>query len=242
MKISFVLVNPAVPANIGAAARAIKTMGFSELRLVNPCDHLGMDARMLAHASNEILENAQVFNSLGEAVNDIDLAIGATARRRTKRVECVRSNLLTQLILEKGKSIRTVAMVFGSEESGLSNEDAGLCDILTSISMAVKYPSLNLAQAVMVFAYELSPLAGRKLRAHAAKDDRESWKALKNKSEALLDGIGIAESDLLRTRIMERFALLGETDVHLLHSIIARLYKNGFQPGNATLLSQSTEQ
>lgn len=230
MKISFVLVNPAVPANVGAAARAIKTMGFSELRLVNPCDHLGMDARMLAHASNEILENAQVFNSLGEAVKDIDLVIGATARHRTKRVEYIRSNLLTQLILEKGKSIRTVAVVFGSEESGLSNDDARLCDILTSISMAVKYPSLNLAQAVMVFAYELSPLAGRKLRAHAPKNDSESWKALKYKTEALLDGIGIAESDLLRTRIMERFALLGETDVHLLHSIIARLNKKGF-PG-----------
>lgn len=225
MKIIFILVNPAVPANVGAAARALKTMGFSELRLVNPCDHLGMEARMLAHASNEILENAKVFPSLSEAVKDIDLVIGATARRRTKRVEYIRSNLLTQLILEKGKSIRTVAMVFGSEESGLSNEDAAHCDVLTSISMAVKYPSLNLAQAVMVFAYELSPLAGRKLRAHADKDDKESWKALKFKTEALLEEIGIFENDLIRTRIMERFALLGETDVHLLHSIIARMNK-----------------
>ena len=104
MKIIFILVNPAVPANVGAAARAMKTMGFSELRLINPCDYLGMEARMLAHASNEVLENAQVFPSLAEAVKDIDLVVGATARRRTKRVDYIRSNLLAQLILEKGKS------------------------------------------------------------------------------------------------------------------------------------------
>lgn len=202
-------------------------MGFSELRLVNPCDHLGMEARMLAHASNEILEKAGVFPTLAEAVEDIDLVIGATARRRTKRVEYIRSNHLAGLISEKGKAVRNVAMVFGSEESGLSNEDASLCHVLTSISMAVKYPSLNLAQAVMVYAYELSPLAGRKLRAPSKKEDRQGWKALKVKTEALLDEIGFKESDLIRTRIMERFALLGETDVHLLHSMIARFNKKG---------------
>lgn len=204
-------------------------MGFSELRLVNPCDHLGLEARMLAHASNEILEKAGVFPTLAEAVEDIDLVIGATARRRTKRVEYIRSNHLAGLISEKGKAVRNVAMVFGSEESGLSNEDASLCHVLTSISMAVKYPSLNLAQAVMVYAYELSPLAGRKLRAHSKKEDRQSWKALKVKTEALLDEIGFKESDLIRTRIMERFALLGETDVHLLHSIIARFNKKAIE-------------
>jgi len=227
LKIIFILVNPAVPANVGAAARAMKTMGFSELRLINPCDYLGMEARMLAHASNEVLENAQVFPSLAEAVKDIDLVVGATARRRTKRVDYIRSNLLAQLILEKGKSVGSVAVVFGSEESGLSNEDVDLCDILTSVSMAVKYPSLNLAQAVMVMAYELSPLAGRKLRKQTGKKDKESWKALKFRVEALLDEIGLTDSDLKRTRIMERLALLGETDVHLLHSIIARLRKKG---------------
>ena len=225
MNVAFILVNPAVPANVGAAARAIKTMGFSELRLVNPCDHLGMEARMLAHASHEILENARVFQSLSEAVKGIDFVIGATARRRTKRVEYVRSNLLTQLVFEKGKAIKNVAIVFGSEESGLSNEDAALCDVLTSISMAVKYPSLNLAQAVMVYAYELSPLAGRKLKPRQDKEDREGWKALKIKTETLLDNIGLTQDDLLRTRIMERFSLLGETDVHLLHSIMARIIK-----------------
>ncbi len=75
LKISFILVEPAVPANVGAAARAIKTMGFDDLRLVKPCDHLSMEARMLAHASNEILENAKIFSTLKEALADIDFPL-----------------------------------------------------------------------------------------------------------------------------------------------------------------------
>jgi len=181
LNITFILVNPAVPANVGAVARAMKTMEFSELRLVNPCDHLCLEARMLAHASSEILVNASVFSSLSDAVKDIDFVIGATARRRTKRIEYVRSNLLAQLIAEKGKTIKSIAMVFGSEESGFSNEDASLCDVLTSISMAGKYPSLNLAQTVMVFAYELLVLKGRKLRPAREKNDSKGWNALKSK-------------------------------------------------------------
>ena len=71
MNIYFILVEPAVPGNIGAAARAIKTMGYSNMRLVNPCDHLSIEAKMLAHASGEILEEAELFSGLEEAIADI---------------------------------------------------------------------------------------------------------------------------------------------------------------------------
>jgi tRNA/rRNA methyltransferase len=223
LNITFILVNPAVPANVGAAARALKTMGFNELRLVNPCDFLCLEARMLAHASGEILVNASVFSSLSDAVKDIDFVIGATARKRSKRVEYVRSNLLAQLISEKGKTIKSIAIVFGSEESGLSNEDASLCDVLTTISMAGKYPSLNLAQAVMVYAYELSVLKGRKLKFAPEKHDIEGWNALKLKVETFLDEIGITSGN--RNLIMERFAMLGEKDVYLLQKIVAQINK-----------------
>lgn len=64
-----------MPENVGAAVRAIKTMGFSNLRLVNPCDYLSVDARKLAHASNDILENASVYGTLEEALDDIDFAL-----------------------------------------------------------------------------------------------------------------------------------------------------------------------
>lgn len=225
MVITFILVNPAVPANIGAAARAMKTMGFSMMRLVNPCDHLSAEARMLAHGSNDILESAKIFSTLKEAVADQDFVIGTTARHRTKRVDYFPAGKLTEIIQSKGKSIKKVAMIFGSEESGLSNEDLTRCDLLSFVPMAKKYPSLNLSQAVMVFAYELSVLAGRKTSKGQIAKDYPSWKALKMKTEPFLEEIGIHREDLLFTRIMERFALLGETDVHLLHSIIARIDK-----------------
>lgn len=225
LQISFILVNPAVPANVGAAARAMKTMGFSDLRLVNPCNHLCPEARMLAHASNEILEKAGVFPSLHEAAADLDFIIGATARRRTKRGLYVRSNLLAQVIAEKGNTIKHTGIVFGSEESGLSNDDASVCHLLTSVSMAGKYPSLNLAQAVMVYAYELSALKGRKLQAKKAGFDTDGLQALKTKTETLLDEIGIAVDNSNRIHLIERLGLLGEKDVHLLHAIVSQINK-----------------
>jgi len=223
MSLYFILVNPAVPANIGAAARAMKTMGFDQLRLVNPCDHLCLESRMLAHGSHEVLENARVYSTLTEAVADIDFVIGTTARRRTRRNLYIPVEHLPELINGKGKSIKEIALVFGSEESGLSNENAKRCHILSSISMVAKYPSLNLAQAVMIYSYNLSVLSGKKLNRNSGRKNPESWLILKNKTEQLFDNLKIKEGDLSRDKLLERMALLDESDVFLLHSIVARL-------------------
>ena len=101
MSICFILVEPAVPENVGAAARAVKTMGFTDLRLVNPCDHLGTKAKMLAHASHEILENAKIFNSLADAINDLDFVIATTAKQRWVKLDIIPSNELSKFIEEK---------------------------------------------------------------------------------------------------------------------------------------------
>jgi tRNA/rRNA methyltransferase len=84
MQIHFILVEPAVPENVGAAARAIKTMGFTSLRLVNTQAHKDERAGWLAHASNEILENADEFHTLKEATKDIDWIIGTSAKKKTR--------------------------------------------------------------------------------------------------------------------------------------------------------------
>ncbi len=223
MSLHFILVSPAVPANVGAAARAMKTMGFYRLRLVNPCDHLCMEARMLAHGSNEVLEKARVYATLAEATADIDFVIGTTSRRRTLRNLYIPVENLPALITGKGKSVKEIGLVFGSEESGLSNENAKLCHILSTISMAVKYPSLNLSQAVMIYSYNLSVLAGKKLYRNSGRKNLESWLILKNKTEQLFDYLKIKEGDLSRHKLLERMALLDESDVFLLHSIVARL-------------------
>lgn len=225
MKISFILVKPAVPANVGAAARAMKTMGFNRMVLVNPCDHLSAEARMLAHASNEILENAEVFPNLKEALEGVDFVIGTTARHRTSRVDYHYVDSIPGLLHSKKKNTGHVAVVFGSEESGLSNDDLALCHILSSVSMATKYPSLNLAQSVMVYAYQLSEFAGKKTTKSKREVNKNEWLALKEKSEMLLPLIGIKSDTLIYSRIMDRLALLGDTDIHLMHSVISRMDK-----------------
>jgi tRNA/rRNA methyltransferase len=229
LNIRFVLVEPAVPENVGAAARAMKTMGFSEMILVNPCDYLGTKARMLAHGSNEILENAKVFGSLAEALTGFDFIIGTTARRRTRQTDYHQAEVLPELITAKGSSIHAVAVVFGREETGLTNEEIALCDLLSSVSMAATFPSLNLGQAVMLYAYTLSPLAGKKGPHQPAKKNQPGWNALKTKTESFLSRIGVTSDDTFHTRLMERLSLLGDTDVNLLHSLLARIEKNGFR-------------
>ena len=104
MQVFFILYRPAVPGNVGAAARAMNTMGFSGLRLIEPCDHLGKEARMLAHGSQHILENATLHDSFESASKDLDLVICTTAKGRTAKHEYHSSREIRQLSKKKPKS------------------------------------------------------------------------------------------------------------------------------------------
>ena len=219
MQIHFILVEPAVPENIGAAARAIKTMGFSSLRLVNTKEHLDEKAGWVAHASREILEKAETFMSLEEAVKDMDWIIGTSAKKRRVNEDYYPINTINKLIEAKANSIQNIAIVFGREESGLTNSELKLCDIVTTVPMKTTYPSLNLAQSVMIYAYTLSMLNYDKKEMPDQKADQAELIILKNKTKDLLATIGFKENSAIYNRIMERLMLLGETDIHLLLSI-----------------------
>ncbi|NOY37500.1 MAG: tRNA/rRNA methyltransferase [Chlorobi bacterium] len=231
MEIVFILVEPAVPENIGAAARALNTMGFQELRLVKPADHLNDDARKLAHGSVHILENATLFSTLAEAVGDLDFVIGTTAKKRNIRSDYVPGDQLSSFLEQKSGIITKCGLVFGREESGLTNEEIGLCDILSTIPIAAPYPSLNLAQAVMLYAYQLS---GLKLTLQASQEaGAKEYAVLKKQVTSLLAALGISPVQPVYTRIFERLALLNNTDVHLLLSITERItpfVKSGEKP------------
>ncbi len=220
MHFSFILVEPAVPENVGAAARAIKTMGFSDLRLVNPCDYLSVNARKLAHASTDILENANVFGSLQEALHDIDFAFATSARDRWVKLDIIDSHHLPKFIKEKGDTISKVAIVFGREESGLTNHEINLCQRVTTIPLKTRYPSLNLAQSVMVYAYILSDL-GQEANATPKTDPGQSFQALLKKIDAIMNTIDLGPDKLIYGRLMERLSELGEQDIKLLHSVTA---------------------
>ena len=225
MTIHFILVEPLYPENIGAAARAIKTMGFNSLRLVNPCDHLVKQAKWLAHGSIEILEKALVFNSFEEAIKDIDFTIATTSKNRTVKYDYYPANKISNLIQDKKESIKDLALVFGGEESGLSNKVLDSCDIASFIPMKSKYPSLNLAQSVMIYAYSVSEIINAKPELASKSKKIHSYKELRIKSEEILNKIDIKADSNIYSRIMERLAIIGKDDINLLHSIINEVNK-----------------
>lgn len=218
MQIHFILVEPAVPENVGAAARAIKTMGFNSLRLVNTKAHLNERAGWLAHASREILKNAKLYDSLNDATQDIDWIIGTSAKKRRVNEDYYPANKINDLIKSKASSIKNIAIVFGREESGLSNDELKLCDIVTSVPMKTSYPSINLAQSVMIYAYTLSMLDYEE-KIPDTKINQAEVKILKTRTENILSEIGFIKDSNIYNRIMERLMILGETDIHLILSI-----------------------
>ena len=225
MKVSFILVEPAVPENVGAAARAMKTMGFSDMRLVNPCDHLSDPARWLAHASNDILENALVFPDFEEAVKDLDFIIGTSAKQRLVKEDYYSTRDLVKIIETKGGSVKHLGIVFGREDSGLRNEELRRCDMVSTVPLQTTYPSLNLAQAIMLYAYELSQIHQTVEKEEKPEVNESGFRALKDKSSKLLLELDFKEESAIYPRILERLNLLGESDIHLLHSICNKYFE-----------------
>jgi len=225
LEIHFILYKPAVPGNVGSAARAIKTMGFNHLRLITPCDHLGVEARMLAHGSHDILESALLFDDFNSAVADLDLVVCTTAKGRSAKHDYHSSRTIREQLENKSEHLKHVGILFGTEESGLPNALILQSDMAMSIPMTGSYPSLNLAQAVMVTAYELSPLKQTGKPGTALNKSGEGWGTLKKQAAQLLNEAGIPEGTPLYHRIMERMATVSANDIPLFLSVISRIQK-----------------
>ncbi len=225
MQISFILVEPAVPENVGAAARAIKTMGFSQLVLVKPCDYLSGPARWLAHGSGEILEKAEVFPSLKEALVGFDFVIDTSAKKRSVKFDYYPLPKLPSLLISKGVTVNNVAIVFGREESGLQNDEMKLCDLVATIPMKTTFPSLNLAQAIMLYAWELSKIQVSEIPKEE-NENKESLRSLLQKIHTILLETGFKEDSAIFPRFLERTSFLEEGDIHLLHSFCNKLLQN----------------
>jgi tRNA/rRNA methyltransferase len=201
----------------------MKTMGFDHLRLIAPCDHLGDEARMLAHGSHDILESARLFDDFESAVEDLDLLICTTARGRSAKHDYHSSRSIGELLENKKEQLQKVGFLFGTEESGLPNALILQSDMAMSIPMTGTYPSLNLAQAVMITAYELSPLNHPVKPGTELNKSGEGWLTLKRQSAQLLNEAGIREGTPLYHRIMERMATLSANDIPLFLSVISRI-------------------
>ncbi|QPR55060.1 tRNA/rRNA methyltransferase [Aeromonas allosaccharophila] len=221
MKLYFVLVAPARPANVGAAARAMKTMGFDAMRLVASRVHEEEEASWVAHGAQEILTQAEAFDTLPEALADMDLVIATTARERGRYQHYLTPGEIREQIRAK-PSLGKVAIVFGCEESGLSNEQLAEVDLISYLPLKVSYPSLNLGQAIMLYAYEMSQLVDE-LNADGAAAVAENFdnagqvRVLKSKTAELLGELGVSQDEKLHQWVMDRVPMLPQRDLNMLH-------------------------
>jgi len=153
-RVRVVLSRTSHPGNIGAAARAMKTMGLAQLYLVAPDRFPHPEAKALASGADDTLANAVVCDSLEQALQGTVLTVAATARNRDLSHEVVSCHEGCRRLVGQAAH-GEVAVVFGTERSGLTIAEVNMCGLIATIPTSAAYKSLNLAQAVQVFAYEL---------------------------------------------------------------------------------------
>lgn len=241
--IAIVLVGTQHPGNIGSAARAMKTMGLSDLRLVQPERFPDIQANAMAAGADDVLEHARVFERLEEAIADCRLVLGCTARRRGVPLPEYGPRDASALLLE-GARAGPVALMFGRERTGLFNEELQRCQAAVHIPSNPEYSSLNLAQAVQVLSYELrmghlfpqhvqaaasepaaSPLAAILERGDALATQAQVERFFGHLDETLhdIDFHKGRSPDVVMQRLRRVFlrAALDERELRVLHGILA---------------------
>ncbi len=149
------MVEPRTAGNVGAACRAIKTMGFKNLYVVNPkADINSPEALWMAHGAEDILQDIKIFGNMQEAIKGMNWTIGTTNRKRGLKLPYMTAAELGEKTVEFS-SENKIAILFGREKTGLTNEELYYCNAITYIPAYATHPSLNLSQAIQVIAYEL---------------------------------------------------------------------------------------
>jgi len=226
-QIRFVLCRPSHPGNIGAAARAMKTMGLSDLRLVAPERFPAPEGEWMATNAVDVLRAATVHSSLEESIKDCVAAFALSARPRewSPQVLDVRSAAARAIELEAD-----VAFVFGNESAGLTNEEMFACQFLVHIPANAEFSSLNLAQAVQVVAYELfmttrPAVQGRTAKLASVQDIEGLYAHLEN--AAVASGFHVPSSgsrlpERLR-RLFSRVPALEREEVNIVRGLLKAL-------------------
>lgn len=238
-KIRIVLSQTSHPGNIGSAARAMHTMGLSQMVLVAPHRFPAWEANSMAAGADVLLTNARVVATLDEALAGCTYAVAATARPRELVAEITDAREAALNLIAAAADAGEVAVVFGNETSGLSNEDARRCNALAHIPANPAYSSLNLAAAVQVFAYELRMATDRAIPAPAGPKDvpatLEEVDGLLAHCEAALTEIGFLKPDnpgRLMVRLQKLFgrARLEKEEVNILRGILNAAVGRRHQP------------
>ena len=153
--INIVLVETSHPGNIGSVARAMKTMGLSELSLVNPRKFPSGEANALSGNATDVLENAKIFDSIEDAIKDSTFVYATSSRSRTIQWPTVHAEEGASLINNQVSSDKKVSILFGREDRGLTNEELQLANTHIEIPANPEYPVLNLAMSSQIVCYEI---------------------------------------------------------------------------------------
>ncbi len=154
-QLSVILVEPQSPGNIGMVCRAMANFGARDLRLINPCQHLHPEARKFAVGASPLLGEARIFPDLPSALADLHLTVATTRRSGRLRGELLDIGALPALRASLPPQGR-MGLVFGREDAGLTSEEVALCSHAATVATCAEVGSLNLAQAVLLFLFELA--------------------------------------------------------------------------------------
>ncbi len=231
--IEIVLVNTKHPGNIGSVARAMKNMGFKNLRLVNPVEYKVRETYKMGWNSADIIESAVRYSTLKDAVKDCSFVIGMTARKGKKRENYFPFEDLLDEISGISKNSK-VAILFGSENNGLLNEELKECHKLAFIDTADIFSSLNLSQAVLIVCYELhKTMRLKKAKSYLKPADKKYLDEMYAHIDGVLNILGydVKGNRPLREQILKRIkavfsrALLEKKDIQMIRGICAQIEK-----------------
>ena len=249
-KIRIVLVRTTHPGNIGAAARAMANMGLEHLYLVQPRTFPAAEATARAAGAEGLLCTAKVCETLDEAVAECGLVVGSTARERRVRWPALDPDLAMAMAFKQGQA-GNVALVFGQEASGLTNDELDRCQVHVRIPVDPVFPSVNLAAAVMVLSYELKKAHIRAEEKGLVQDGPRSLESTEGPLataekvqgffvhlETVLREIGFLNSPsekLLRKvkRIFSRTPLLDD-DINILRGVLSAIQGRKARDSGAT--------
>ena len=234
----FILVNPQMAENIGAAARAMLNFGFSNLRLVSPREnHLSDRALAMAAGAGKVLDQAKVFENLADACKDLNEVLATSARERYKYKDVIDPIMGCDTILQSCSSGLKVGILFGGERAGLSNEDLFLAKKLIRVPSNPEFSSLNLAQSVLLISYQLNVWSLKQneeiiqTNVSVTKANYEEMQAFATKLENELDKKNFFYPEGKKKRMKTRLRKLiyglelSKEDVKIFHGMLKSLVK-----------------
>jgi TrmH family RNA methyltransferase len=236
-QIHIILSHTSHPGNIGAAARALKTMGVKNLTLIRPKIYPSAEATARASGADDVLANARVVDNLDEAIADCRLVLGTSARLRRVPLEQIDARQAGLRAIETAAS-GPVGILFGREQSGLSNDEMDRCHALVHIPTNPEYGSMNLGSTVQVMTYELrmaAVAAGHvqvpSMEEHLPASQNQLDGLFEHMESTLLDirFLDPKQSVTMMSRLKRLFlrANPSETEIHILRGILSAAEKAG---------------